>query len=121
MSGFKKIKIITQWRITSVSITHVLGTKQKLKYLHSDMSRQRLDGVNGVLWKILYYRGVLWRISFIGLESKKKFYRGKPELAQITGDKDIFNPNFYTELKERNKILVIKRSWNLNVEITNLQ
>jgi len=31
MSGFKKIKIITQWRATSVSITHVSGFKKKLK------------------------------------------------------------------------------------------
>ena len=54
------------------------------------MPRQRLDGVRGVLWRIFILQGCfVENLHIIGLESKLFFIGGKPELAQITGGKDI--------------------------------
>ena len=54
------------------------------------MPRQRLDGVMGVLWRIFILQVCfVENLHIIGLESKIFFTEDKPELAQITGGKNI--------------------------------
>jgi len=72
MTGFKKIKIkvITQWRATSVSITHVSGFKI--------ITQCRATSSSG--WG---QRCFVENLHIIGLKSNFFFYRGKPELAKL--------------------------------------
>jgi len=67
MSGFKKIKIITQWRATSVSITHVLGFKKIIKIITQWGATSASGWGQGCFVENLH---------IIGLKSKLFFYRG---------------------------------------------
>jgi len=68
MSGFKKIKIITQWRATSVSITHVSGFKKiKIKII----TQWRVTSASG--WGQGCF---VENLHIIGLESKLFLLQG---------------------------------------------
>jgi len=93
MSSFKKIKIeiITQWRATLVSITHVSGFKKNNNNNYT-VACHVSDWIGSGVFcgESLYYKGVLWRIFILeGWNLSFFFTGGKPELAQITGGKNI--------------------------------
>ena len=70
MSDFKKIKIkkITQWHATSVSITHMSSLKKiKIKIITQWRATSASRGGQGCFVENLH---------IIGLESKLLFYRG---------------------------------------------